>query len=417
MTAAAIRVEGLGKRYVLNRPSPRITLGALRRLVRPGAKAPDPRGSEIWALKDLSFEIEPGDVVGIIGRNGAGKSTLLKVLSRITEPTAGRAEIRGRVASLLEVGTGFHDELSGRENVYMNGTLLGMTPQEVRRKFDEIVAFSGVERFIDAPVKHYSSGMRLRLAFSVAAHLDTDILFIDEVLAVGDVEFQERCLKKMNRITQEEGRTVLFVSHNMSAIANLCPRSMLLDGGRMSSLGDTGDIITQYYQMTHTAASGGDLSERTDRDGSGIFQFTGIRLEDQNGEPLEYARTGETLRLAFNYRYDVAFGRKKNVVLNAVISNSQGQRLFGLPSDIFRQPHTTLDNGGKFVCTIDRLALLPGRYALDVSCIVDRELTDKILGAANFNVVEGNYYGTERLPSSYYGNMLVDYKWERFCCL
>lgn len=203
----------------------------------------------IWALKDVSFEVKQGEVVGIIGRNGAGKSTLLKIISRITEPTSGRVEIRGRISSLLEVGTGFHPELTGRENVYLNGSILGMTRGEIEHKFDEIVDFSGVEKFIDTPVKHYSSGMRVRLAFSVAAHLEPEILLVDEVLAVGDAVFQKKCLGKMGEVA-EHGRTVLFVSHNMGAITNLCPHSIYLENGRIAEMGPTGDVVASYVART-----------------------------------------------------------------------------------------------------------------------------------------------------------------------
>ena len=201
---------------------------------------------EFWALKDVSFEVKQGDVVGIIGRNGAGKSTLLKLLSRITEPTSGRIALRGRVASLLEVGTGFHQELTGRENIYLNGAILGMSRIEIRRKFDEIVAFSEVEKFLEMPVKRYSSGMYVRLAFAVAAHMEPDILVIDEVLAVGDSAFQQKCLGKIDQVSTREGRTVLFVSHNMGVISRLCKKTVLLESGRLRCAGDTVDMISQY---------------------------------------------------------------------------------------------------------------------------------------------------------------------------
>lgn len=251
----AINVQGLSKRYILGHQ--RDQRDALRHLIEDAARAPfkylrswnkERRSNreEFWALKDVSFDVKQGEVIGIIGRNGAGKSTLLKILSRITEPTEGRIVITGRVASLLEVGTGFHQELSGRENIYLNGAILGMGRSEIRKKFDEIVAFAEVERFLDTPVKRYSSGMYVRLAFSVAAHLEPDILIIDEVLAVGDSQFQNKCLGKMEEVAGTGGRTVLFVSHNMGVITRLCKRSFLLDRGRLSAVGDTKDVITQY---------------------------------------------------------------------------------------------------------------------------------------------------------------------------
>ena len=241
---SAISVQGLGKKYVLSHQSQeRYT--ALRDVLTNGAKhwasklfnrsvlEHDPSHEEFWALRDVSFDIEQGDRVGIIGRNGAGKSTLLKILSRITEPTTGKFKITGRVASLLEVGTGFHPELTGRENIFLNGAILGMSKAEINRKFDEIVAFAEIEKFLDTPVKRYSSGMYVRLAFAVAAHLEPEILIVDEVLAVGDAQFQKKCLGKMNEVS-EQGRTVLFVSHNMAMISNLCRKGIVLDAGRMA---------------------------------------------------------------------------------------------------------------------------------------------------------------------------------------
>ena len=260
MSDVVIKAEGLGKKYVIGHQAERERYTALRDVMVRNMRGlwdktrdllqgkPVIQGDtqeEIWALKDVDFEIRQGDAAGIIGRNGAGKSTLLKILSRITEPSAGRVTIRGRVASLLEVGTGFHPELTGRENIYLNGAILGMTQAELKRKFDEIVDFSGVEQFLDTPVKRYSSGMYVRLAFAVAAHLDPEILVVDEVLAVGDAAFQEKCLGKMNGITRN-GRTVLFVSHNMVAIRQLCSRAILLHAGTMTNEGSVGECIVEY---------------------------------------------------------------------------------------------------------------------------------------------------------------------------
>jgi lipopolysaccharide transport system ATP-binding protein len=211
---------------------------------------------EFWALKDVSFEVKRGEVIGIIGKNGAGKSTLLKIVSRITEPTAGRVRLRGRVASLLEVGTGFHPELTGRENIFLNGAILGMTRREIRRKFDEIVAFAEVEKFLDTPVKHYSSGMYVRLAFAVAAHLEPEILIVDEVLAVGDAEFQKKCLGKMDEASKREGRTVILVSHNMSAVNSLCSKGIYLEHGRLQTIGDTKVVVSKYLARTQEGKDG-----------------------------------------------------------------------------------------------------------------------------------------------------------------
>jgi lipopolysaccharide transport system ATP-binding protein len=255
MSDTVIRVENLSKKYIIgHQRQERYTalrdviadkVKSLGRLINPQAKVENPDFEEFWALKDVSFEIKQGDRVGIIGRNGAGKSTLLKVLSRITEPTSGKISIKGRVASLLEVGTGFHPELTGRENVYLNGAILGMDRYEIKRKFDEIVAFAEVEKFLDTPVKRYSSGMYVRLAFAVAAHLEPEILIVDEVLAVGDAQFQKKCLGKMEDVGKE-GRTVLFVSHNMAAIRELCSKGILLKEGKLTSSGKSSDCLLVY---------------------------------------------------------------------------------------------------------------------------------------------------------------------------
>ena len=266
MSDIAIRVEGLGKQFRIGSPERYRTLRdtltdtftAPFRFLRNGGSGSPPEET-IWALKDVSFDVKVGEVVGIIGRNGSGKSTLLKILSRITEPTEGHAEIHGRVGSLLEVGTGFHPELTGRENIFLNGAILGMNKAEIRRKFDEIVAFSEVDKFIDTPVKHYSSGMYLRLAFAVAAHMEPEILIVDEVLAVGDVAFQKKCLGKMSDVAGE-GRTVLFVSHNMGAIQKLCSKALWLQAGELAAQGESGPVIRQY--LGGEASNFGSLDER-----------------------------------------------------------------------------------------------------------------------------------------------------------
>jgi lipopolysaccharide transport system ATP-binding protein len=259
MTDVAVTVENLSKKYILGEQQQRTLRGALatgmsalKQRFRAGKRrSPDKQGHEFWALQDVSFEIQRGDRIGIVGRNGAGKSTLLKILSRITEPTQGQIRIRGRVASLLEVGTGFHPELTGRENIFLNGAILGMSKAEICRKFDEIVAFAEVDRFLDTPVKRYSSGMYVRLAFAVAAHLEPEILIVDEVLAVGDAQFQSKCLGKMQDVTQG-GRTVLFVSHNMAAVRQLCNRALLLERGHLTFTGTGEEAVSRY--LSHPSA-------------------------------------------------------------------------------------------------------------------------------------------------------------------
>ena len=255
MTQPIIEARGLSKRYRLGQFNARSLREEAERLFR----RRDTAATDFWALRDVSFEVAPGEVMGVVGRNGAGKSTLLKLLSRVTEPTAGEVRIRGRVASLLEVGTGFHPELTGRENIFLNGAILGMTRTEIRRKFDEIVAFAEVDQFLDTPVKRYSSGMYVRLAFAVAAHLEPEILIVDEVLAVGDAAFQKKCLGKMKRVSTEEGRTVLFVSHNMTAINTLCSRAILMESGRVAAVGPAPSVVRQYLKGADRSAGAGGV--------------------------------------------------------------------------------------------------------------------------------------------------------------
>jgi lipopolysaccharide transport system ATP-binding protein len=240
---------------------------------------------DFWALQDVSFDVKRGEVVGIIGRNGAGKSTLLKILSRITEPTIGRIGVKGRVASLLEVGTGFHPELTGKENIFLNGAILGMTRQEVKRKLEEIVDFAGIEQFLDTPVKRYSNGMYLRLAFAVAAHLDPEILIIDEVLAVGDVEFQKKCFGKMREVASGSGRTIFFVSHQLESVVSLCSRVCLLDGGRLEADGEANSVVQQYQKRGYAAAASGGLSDPAVRPGRGTVRISTLRPEEQSFKP------------------------------------------------------------------------------------------------------------------------------------
>ncbi|MGE5691680.1 MAG: polysaccharide ABC transporter ATP-binding protein [Pseudomonadota bacterium] len=283
--AAAITADGLSKRYQIGELQR--GYGTLRDSIANAVRnvGHHRRHEEIWALKDVSFEVAEGEVVGVIGRNGAGKSTLLKVLTRITAPTTGRAEIRGRVGSLLEVGTGFHPELTGRENVYLNGAVLGMRRREIERKFDDIVEFSGIAQFLDTPVKRYSSGMYVRLAFSVAAHLEPEILLVDEVLAVGDAEFQRRCLGRMEDLGQS-GRTVIFVSHNMQTIAQLCDRAILMERGSAVLDGPSADVVAQYLQSVHGSGSSRFWPELESAPGDDVVKLRSVRVVDEAGETV-----------------------------------------------------------------------------------------------------------------------------------
>ncbi len=335
MSDRMITVEGLGKDYALGGPRKLdIRSGPLRniRTLFGGDK------ERFWALRDVSFNIERGEALGIIGRNGAGKSTLLKLLSRITMPSEGRFTINGRVSSLLEVGTGFHPELSGRENIYLNGTILGMRRSEVKRKFDEIVEFSGVERFLENPVKHYSSGQKVRLAFAVAAHLEPEVLIIDEVLAVGDIEFQRKCLGKMKDVTSS-GRTILFVSHNMSAINSLCSRCMLLSDGHVEAIGDTSRIIDQYVHHNDDKPCGEkEFSDQTPtRDG--VARLKHMRWVGAQGQTLHHAKVTEAIGLEVDYEVLKEDGRPQPMVF---LYNSEGEHIFttfpGLDAQLGQRP-------------------------------------------------------------------------------
>ncbi len=299
---SAIIVENLSKRYVIEHESQHDTLRdtlqhTARKLWRRWRWGTGFAREEFWALRDVSFQVEPGEVVGIIGRNGAGKSTLLKILSRITEATTGRVRLRGRVASLLEVGTGFHPELTGRENIFLNGAILGMSRAEIRRKFDEIVAFSEVERFLDTPVKRYSSGMYVRLAFAVAAHLEPEILIVDEVLAVGDVAFQKKCLGKMRRVASDDGRTVLFVSHNLAAVQQLCGSAVLLSQGRLAARGSVASVLRHY----HSGAETGPVSIQAPTELLDRAYVTAAALETAEGRPVANVPIGAAWRLRVSF--------------------------------------------------------------------------------------------------------------------
>ena len=350
----------------------------------------------LWALKNVSFELMKGQVLGIIGRNGAGKSTLLKILSRVTNPTSGQVKVYGKIASLLEVGTGFHDELTGRENIYLNGTIMGMKKTEVDRKFDEIVDFSGVEKFIDTPVKRYSSGMKVRLAFSVGAHLDPEILIIDEVLAVGDLAFQQKCLGKMENVVND-GRTILFVSHNMTAIEALCEKCIILEDGEIAYAGSTDAAIERYI-----AASMGprdqsiELAERDDRTGNGLVKVIDMWVENCSNQRIDKIACNE--KPTFKLKY---ISSKRHKVLTFVISifDDNNLRVMRFDSNInFFQKDDWHENGIVSCKITNPIGLRPGDYTLNFAVFVDEKLADCVYGAARFDVIEGDFYGTGKLP-------------------
>jgi lipopolysaccharide transport system ATP-binding protein len=412
MSDVAIVADNLSKRYMVGHQSAqRENYIALRDVLSREARnfarktidvfrgRPIVQGDEIeefWALKDVSFEVKRGGVLGIIGKNGAGKSTLLKVLSRITEPDRGRAILRGRVASLLEVGTGFHPELTGRENIFLNGGILGMTKAEIKQKFDEIVAFSEVEKFLDTPVKRYSSGMYVRLAFAVAAHLEPEILIVDEVLAVGDASFQRKCLGKMQDVAQH-GRTILFVSHNMAAIESMCDSALLLIDGQSVSHGDT-SIVVQKYLCDLNNASTTPLVERADRVGSGDIRFCSVSLDDSHGSSVSAFQCGAeaTLNFVLENRAD---RKLRDFRLGLNIDNEMGQRVAYLDTMLVGTDISDLSPGRWNVrAVIPKMPLTPGRYRLTIYSTLNGIIADWIKNAAIFDVEAGDYYGTGQLP-------------------
>lgn len=358
MSDCAISVQGLSKQYRLG-TRPR----SLRRLLSTALKrdaAPEP--DAFWALRDLDFSINAGEVVGIVGRNGAGKSTLLKILSRITPPSKGRAEIHGRVASLLEVGTGFHPELSGRDNIHLNGAILGMSRQEIRSKFDEIVAFAEVERFLDTPVKHYSSGMYVRLAFAVAAHLEPEILVIDEVLAVGDAAFQEKCLGKMDSIARQSGRTILFVSHNTAAVRSLCTRALLLDQGKLTLDASPAEVLERYLSRPDKT---GRAADRLLPGASPFVEISSLCLNghDQVSQALESTHQALEISLEFNVKHPL------RASLELRLADRHGSRI-ALSSPGFEVSgsdlHALSPGRHRLTCRLQLPALVSGTYHLDV---------------------------------------------------
>ena len=407
MPDAAIRVEGLSKRYRIGEGRSHKTLReALTGAFRAPFRRANRSGHEtIWALKDVSFEVAPGEVVGVIGRNGAGKSTLLKILSRITEPTEGRIEIRGRVGSLLEVGTGFHSELTGRENIFLNGAILGMKRVEIERKFDEIVAFAEVEKFIDTPVKHYSSGMYLRLAFAVAAHLEPEILLVDEVLAVGDSEFQKKCLGKMGDVARG-GRTVLFVSHNLPAVLSLCGHAHMLEAGRLVQSGPTASVVEGYLRQS-ISQEAAPLAQRQDRHGTGRVRILSLAVE-----PVD--RQNEVIRCNDSLMVQIAYEATGGLLHPAFVVgfyDFSGAAIFRLDSAVAGGLPETLPPIGTVVCTTDPINLSPGQCTVNVAALEAGILADHIVGAATFAVQPSDYFATGRLFDRQHSILLLRQRW------
>ncbi|MFH2066092.1 MAG: ABC transporter ATP-binding protein [Pseudomonadota bacterium] len=364
----------------------------------------------IWALKNISFDLHKGEVLGIIGHNGSGKSTLLKILSRVTDPTEGSAEIRGRVSSLLEVGTGFHPELTGRENIYLNAIILGMSKKEVDRKFDEIVAFSEVDNFIDTPVKRYSSGMKVRLAFAVSAYLDPQILIVDEVLAVGDAAFQKKCLGKMENVASA-GKTVLFVSHNMAAIQSLCTRGIILEKGKLIADLPVEKAVQGYIASAQERANTISLAARDDRSGGDVFRFTRIDFIDPDTlEPVNVLISGGSMVIRIRYRCN-ATQILKDVSVSIGFFLSPGTLLFTCRSDVVGKTFQVESGEGELFCQIPKCPLMAGRYSFNL--LADRPLgvLDRVGEAGFIDVEKGDFYGTGKMPAYKGQGVLVKYNW------
>ena len=364
-------------------------------------------GEELWALKDVSFQVEQGEVLGIIGRNGAGKSTLLKILSRVTAPTSGTVKVKGRIASLLEVGTGFHPELTGRENIYLNGAILGMTKAEVNRRFDEIVEFAEIAKFIDTPVKRYSSGMYVRLAFAVAAHLESEILLVDEVLAVGDAEFQKKCLGKMGDVASQEGRTVLFVSHNMSSIERLCSKIIWLGDGKILRQGLPANIINQYLNSSSPIEN---LEKWSKRNGSLKVQFKQLEIFRKDSElPTRELRTGDSVLFMVYLLSDHIYTHS---FIGLQITNSQGELVFAFHSQE-RGFVISLKHGiNIFSLDVPFLPLLPGKYYINlVFYLPDKSLSDEITMADSILVHPNDYYSSGHPFLSQHGRVFIQHTW------
>ena len=408
--AVVIRVENLTKKYILRHEGSNsyvalreVIAGSFKKVVKKEIQRPSKE--EFLALNNVSFEVNQGERVGIIGRNGAGKSTLLKVLSRITEPSAGRVSMKGRIASLLEVGTGFHPELTGRENIFLNGSILGMAKREIQAKFDEIVAFAEVEQFLDTPVKRYSSGMYVRLAFAVAAHLEPEILIVDEVLAVGDAEFQKKCLGKMQDVSSS-GRTILFVSHNMAAIQNLCDKAIYLKKGEVQTIGRSEEVISTYLKST-AEVQNINLADRKDRSGNGAIRFQSVELIDSNGQAVQSLHCGKKAVIRIH------FERNQNVIINNLhvaigIDNDMGQRITQMNNEVTNQIFNNVQSNS-IDLVIDDLPLKHGLYSFVLYSTMNNEIADWIQNAGTFHVESGDFYHTGKLPPEGQGNVLIRY--------
>lgn len=417
--SVAIKIENLSKQYRLGLVSTRTLSHDLNRWWQMNLRGKeDPYlkvgerndrstkgGSEyVWALKDINLEVQEGEVLGIIGKNGAGKSTLLKILSKVTAPTTGMVKARGRIASLLEVGTGFHSEMTGRENIFMNGSIMGMSRAEIRKKFDEIVDFAGVERYIDTPVKRYSSGMTVRLGFAIAAHLEPEILVVDEVLAVGDAEFQKKAMGKMQDVSYKEGRTILFVSHNMAAVQNLCKTGILLKNGNIELTDQIQNVINTYLVINKPQTK--KLSEIEERKGNGNLRFTEGRVKDIRTNLCGNLESFSEIQfeLKFSTR-NINKSDKSRIDLG--INNIVGDRVAWLSSEIIGY---SIDlSKGVLSLTISNFPLAPGEYNCNLYCEINGNIADWLINVLPFSVLAKDYYGSGKIVPVNQGNILLNY--------
>lgn len=416
MGEPAIRIDGLGKRYRLTSTHGQRGYRTLRESLTDGVRglgrrlrrSSSGRDQDFWALRDTSFEVQPGEVLGVIGRNGAGKSTLLKILSRITRPTTGRAEVNGRVGSLLEVGTGFHPELTGRDNIYLNGSILGMSRREIASRFDEIVAFAEIEQFLDTPVKRYSSGMYVRLAFAVAAHLDPEILIVDEVLAVGDAGFQKKCLDRMKTVSTQ-GRTILFVSHNLPALENLCDSGVLLSGGRVAARGSIQDVLAQYNRRERVAGQAEvDLAGHPNRRGGSGPRLQRLSLSS-SGQSTAAVRMGGPLEMAITYDC----GRKPvDLKFGITIEDSRGVKVVSF-APAYQAPELlrSASPSGVVTVTVPAMNLVAGHYVVNVY-YDDGAESQSVEGACELEVIAADVFGTGRVLGPEHGLVFLPVSWK-----
>lgn len=416
MTQPIIEVKNISKEYIIYHD--RQSYYTLRdtftnmltwpwRLLRGGKVKTGAKKENFKALSQIDFSVYPGETIGVIGKNGAGKSTLLKILSQITPPTTGSIELRGRVASLLEVGTGFHPELTGRENIFLNGAVLGMKQKEIRKKFNEIVAFAEVEKFIDTPVKRYSSGMYVRLAFAVAAHLEPEILIVDEVLAVGDVDFQKKSLGKMGEVTRQEGRTIIFVSHNMEAIRKICNKCILLKDGQIAMFDETQKVIKKYLQREEPTAIV-SLRDRKDREGNGLVKFTDIHVTNQRNDKI--IKSGDHLKITLAYKSQLQ-EPINDVRVVVVIANDDLRPVLWFDSDVsIDSLHTPLQPNGTVVCEAKNVDLIHGRYFVTINFHIKGISQDLVLMASDFEVeTDITKYHYQKKADNTVSDYLVEY--------